>query len=77
MPKHYTKKPVISRRLFGYTDHYGNVFSLRRMVNGNYCITEDTFGICAEYIYLSDAIEEMRRGIIESLDYIHREGERE
>ncbi len=73
MPKHNTKKPVISRQLFAYTDHYGNNFRLRQMANGTYCVIEDTFGIRAEYIYLSDAIEDINRGIRESLDYIHRE----
>lgn len=73
MPKHNTKKPVISRQLFAYTDHYGNNFCLRQMANGNFCVSEDTLGIRAEYVYLSDAIEDINRGIRESLDYIHRE----
>jgi hypothetical protein len=73
MPKHNTKKPVISRQLFAYTDHYGNNFCLRQMANGNFCLSEDTLGIRAEYVYLSDAIEDINRGIRESLDYIHRE----
>lgn len=67
------KKPVISRQLFAYTDHYGNNFCLRQMANGNFCVSEDTLGIRAEYVYLSDAIEDINRGIRESLDYIHRE----